>query len=179
MANRAENVEGLVARRGSPEQEFERRVGVYAFRLLLSPVRALGHHQEPSVGPDSQTSPVGRWTTFDDATGKATSVVSIWEEKGKLYGRIEKLVDPYPKDPDPRCERCEGELKGKPLIGLRILWDLRKDGDEWSGGRILDPDNGKVYKCYVALEDNGEKLKVRGFIGFSLIGRTEYWLRQE
>ena len=88
-------------------------------------------------------------------------------------------IDPYPKDPDPQCDRCEGELKGKPLIGLRILWDLRKDGDEWSGGRILDPDNGKVYKCYVALEDNGEKLKVRGFIGFSLIGRTEYWLRQE
>jgi len=65
------------------------------------------------------------------------------------------------------------------LIGLRILWDLRKDGDEWSGGRILDPDNGKVYKCSIAVEHDGKKLRVRGFIGFSLLGRTQFWLRQE
>jgi len=147
--------------------------------MLLSPLRAVGQHQEPTVPTASQISPVGRWLTLDDATGKATSVVSIWEEKGKLYGRIEKLIDPDPKDPDPRCDRWEGELKGKPLIGLRILWDLRKDGAEWTGGRILDPDNGKVYKCSITVEHDGEKLKVRGFIGFSLLGRTEYWLRQE
>jgi len=147
--------------------------------MLLSPVRALGHHQEPTVPTASQTSPVGRWTTFDGATGKATSVVSIWEENGKLYGRKEKLIDPDPKDPVPRCDRCEGELNGKPLIGLRILWDLGKDGDAWSGGRILDPDNGKVYRCTIAMEHDGKKLKVRGFIGFSLLGRTQYWLRQE
>ena len=145
--------------------------------MLLSPVCALGQHQEPPAA--SQTSPVGRWKTVDDATGKETSVVSIWEEKGKLYGRIEKLIDPDPNDADPRCDRCEGELNGKPLIGLRILWDLRKDGDQWSGGRILDPDYGKVYKCSMAVEHDGGKLKVRGFIGFSLLGRTEYWLRQE
>jgi len=65
------------------------------------------------------------------------------------------------------------------LIGLRILWDLRKDGGEWSGGRIFDPDNGNVYKCSITVEHDGEKLKARGFIGFSLLGRTEYWLRQE
>jgi len=65
------------------------------------------------------------------------------------------------------------------LIGLRILWHLKKDDDGWSGGRILDPDNGKVYKCTIAMEQDGKKLKVRGFIGFSLLGRTQYWLRQE
>jgi uncharacterized protein (DUF2147 family) len=135
--------------------------------MFLSPVRVLGQHQEPTVPTVSQASPVGRWKTFDDATGKATSVVSIWEEKGKLYGRIEKLIDPDPKDPDPGCDRCEDELKDKPLIGLRILWDLRKDGDAWSGGRILDPDNGKVYKCSITVEHDGEKLKVRGFIGLA------------
>ena len=145
--------------------------------MLLSPVRALGQHREPPT--TSQTSPVGRWKTVDDVTGKETSVVSIWEEKGKLYGRIEKLIDPDPKDPDPRCDRCEGELKSKPLIGLRILWDLKKDDDGWSCGRILDPDSGKVYKCTIAMEHDGRKLKVRGFIGFSLLGRTQYWLRQE
>jgi uncharacterized protein (DUF2147 family) len=107
------------------------------------------------------------------------SIVVIWEANGKLYGKIEKLVDPDPGDLNPRCTRCDGELKGRPLIGLQILWDLRKDGDEWSGGKILDPDNGKVYKCYIALEDGGEKLKVRGYLGFSLLGRTEYWLRDQ
>ncbi len=147
--------------------------------IVLLPVRALGRHREPGALASSHSSPTGRWKTLDDATGRATSVVSIWEESGKLFGRIEQLIDPDPKDPDPRCDRCEGELKAKPLIGLRILWDLRKDGKEWSGGKILDLDNGKVYKCYIAMEHDGMKLKVRGFIGFSLLGRTQYWLRQE
>ena len=64
------------------------------------------------------------------------------------------------------------------MIGLRILWDLSKDGDFWSGGSILDPANGKTYKCQLSVEDRGRKLKVRGFIGFSLLGRTQYWLRE-
>jgi len=147
--------------------------------MFLSPFRVPSQHQEPAVQTPSQTSPLGRWKTLDDVTGKATSIVNIWEEDGKLYGRIEKLIDPDPKDPDPRCNRCEGELKGKPLIGLRILWDLRKDGDKWSGGRVLDPDNGKVYKSLIVVEDGGKRLKLRGFIGFSLLGRTQYWLRDE
>jgi uncharacterized protein (DUF2147 family) len=94
-----------------------------------------------------------------------------------LYGKIEQLVDPNPQDPDPRCVQCEGELKNMRLIGLQILWDLRRNGDQWSGGRVLDPDNGKAYRCYLTVEDGGEKLKVRGFIGFALLGRTQYWLR--
>jgi uncharacterized protein (DUF2147 family) len=115
----------------------------------------------------------------DDATGKVKSVVSIWEEAGKLYGRIQKLVDPDPKDPNPRCTSCTGEQKGRPVIGMKILWDLQKDGDAWSGGTILDPESGKTYKCLLSVEDGGTKLKVRGFVGLSLLGRTQYWLRDE
>ena len=125
------------------------------------------------------STPVGRWKTVDDATGKVTSVVVLWDEYGKLYGKIEKLVNPDPADPDPRCVRCSGDLKDRPLVGLRILWDLTKSGDQWSGGQILDPDNGKVYACSLELRDGGKKLKVRGFLGFSLLGRTEYWVRDE
>jgi uncharacterized protein (DUF2147 family) len=127
----------------------------------------------------SLLSPVGRWRTVDDATGKVNSVVVVWEQGGKLYGKIEKLVDPEPQDPDPRCTRCEGEMKDRPLVGLRILWDLKKDGNQWSGGKILDPDNGKTYRCSIAVEDGGAKLKVRGFIGLSLLGRTQHWLREQ
>jgi uncharacterized protein (DUF2147 family) len=126
-----------------------------------------------------RSSPVGRWRTFDDSTGKAQSLVVIWQDGGKLYGRIDKLIDPDPKTPDQSCTRCEGDAKGKPLIGLRILWALSRDGAQWSGGRILDPDNGKIYKCSIALEDDGKKLKVRGYIGLSLLGRTQYWLRDD
>jgi uncharacterized protein (DUF2147 family) len=122
---------------------------------------------------------VGRWKTVDGATGKAKSIVVVWEQDTRLYGKIEKLVDPDPNDPDPRCTRCEGALKDRPLVGLRILWDLKKNGDEWSGGKILDPENGKAYRCSMAVEIGGKKLKVRGFIGLSLLGRTEYWLRDQ
>ena len=126
----------------------------------------------------SMDSPVGRWKTVDDVTGKPKSVVSIWEENGKLYGKVQKLVDPDPQDPNPRCQDCSGELKDKPVVGLQILWDLQKDGDAWSGGQILDPSNGKTYKCLLSVEDGGNKLKVRGFVGIAMLGRTQYWLRE-
>ncbi len=135
-------------------------------------------HAETGVQASSAQSPIGRWLTIDDITGKAKSVVAIWEENGKLYGRVQKLLNPDPHDPNPTCDDCEGELKGKPVIGLRILWDLQKDGDAWSGGTILDPSNGKTYKCLISIEDGGAKLKVRGFIGLSVLGRTQYWRRE-
>ena len=132
------------------------------------------------LGADNTSinSPVGRWKTVDDVTGKVKSVVMITLENGKMYGRIQKLVNPDPKDPSPTCEGCTGDLKGKPVVGLQILRDLQKDGDAWSGGTILDPANGKIYKCLLSVEEGGTKLKVRGFIGLSLLGRTQYWIRE-
>jgi uncharacterized protein (DUF2147 family) len=127
----------------------------------------------------AETTPVGRWKTVDDATGKVESLVSIWEEHGKLYGKIEKIFDPSSTNPDPRCSHCQGGLKDRSLIGLRVLWDLKRDDTQWSGGKVLDPESGKIYSCVLALEDSGKKLRVRGFIGFSFLGRTQYWLRDE
>ena len=122
-------------------------------------------------------SPVGRWKTIDDSNGKEKSVVAIWEENGKFFGKIEQLLNLDPKIKEAKCLKCEGELKDKPTVGLRILWDLKLDGDEYSGGKVLDPENGKIYKCYVAIQDGGQKLKLRGYVGFSLLGRTQYWKR--
>jgi uncharacterized protein (DUF2147 family) len=133
---------------------------------------------ETSVQNSSGNSPVGLWKTVDDATGKVKSVVRIWVENNKLYGRIQKIVDPDLKDKNPTCDDCTGDQKGKRVLGLRILWDLRKDGDGWSGGSILDPESGKIYKCLVSVEDGGKKLKVRGYLGVALLGRTQYWLRE-
>jgi uncharacterized protein (DUF2147 family) len=126
----------------------------------------------------SRSTPVGRWRTVDDSTHTAKSIVVVWEENGKLNGKIEKLIEPDPRYPNPLCVRCDGDLKDKPVIGLRILWDLRKDGERWSGGKVVDPNSGKTYKCFVEVEDRGKKLRVHGFNGIALIGRTQYWLRE-
>ncbi len=77
-----------------------------------------------------------------------------------------------PNDVHPVCKKCDGERKNKPIEGMTIMWGLKKDGDEWSGGQILDPSKGKIYKVTIKLIDGGNKLDVHGFIGFSLIGRS-------
>ncbi len=124
-------------------------------------------------------SPVGKWKTIDDSTKQPKSIVAIYEENGKLFGKIEKLFLKPEEEQNPVCDKCEGALKDKPIIGMVILRDLEKDDDEWSGGTVLDPENGKTYKVILEVEDGGKKLKVRGYIGFSLIGRTQYWLKAE
>lgn len=123
--------------------------------------------------------PVGRWTTIDDDTKKPKSVISIYEENGKLFGKIEKLYREPSEDQNPVCDKCEGALKNQPILGMVIMKDLKKDDDEWTGGTILDPANGKTYKCKIAVEDGGKKLKVRGYIGMSLLGRTQHWVKAE
>ncbi len=125
--------------------------------------------------PKDPKSPVGVWKTIDDKTGKARSLVTIWEHKGKIYGKVSKLFDP--EEPNPKCDKCEGALKNKPVVGMTILRGLEKDDDEWTGGTILDPESGSVYKCYVEVVNGGKKLKVRGYIGISLVGRTQHWVR--
>lgn len=122
-------------------------------------------------------SPVGTWRTYDDRTGALHGLVEITEAGGELQGRILKSYDPA--KPNPVCDRCEGARKGQPVIGMVFLWGLRRDGDDYRGGYILDPDNGKVYKAKLHLAEGGKKLEVRGFIGISLLGRTQTWVRAE
>ncbi len=119
---------------------------------------------------------LGKWKTIDDVTGEAKSIVEIYEQDGKVYGKVVKILTPGRENAV--CDKCEGENKDKPILGMVILKDLVKDGDEWEDGEILDPNNGKTYSCYITLEEDN-KLKVRGYIGFSLIGRTQYWYRVE
>ena len=124
-------------------------------------------------------SPVGVWRSIDDKTKQERSIVRITEENGELKGVVEKIFDQPGDDPAHLCKDCKDERKDKPIIGMAILWGLKKDGDAWAGGEILDPKNGKVYRCKITLSENGRSLSVRGFIGISLIGRSQTWLRQE
>jgi uncharacterized protein (DUF2147 family) len=123
------------------------------------------------------TGPVGRWKTYDDKTGALHGLVEITEEQGVLKGRILKSYDPL--KPNPTCDLCEGERKGQPVLGMVFLWGLTRQGEEFKGGFILDPDNGKIYKAKVRMDEGGKKLLVRGFIGISLIGRTQIWVRED
>lgn len=117
---------------------------------------------------------VGKWKTIDDNTKKEKSIVEIYEKDGKYYGQVKKLLNP--SKPNPKCDNCVGDEKGKPIEGLVIIKGLEKKGSEYTGGKITDPESGKEYKCTVKL--NGvDKLDVRGYVGISLIGRTQTWQR--
>jgi uncharacterized protein (DUF2147 family) len=119
-------------------------------------------------------SPAGSWTTIDDKTGAKRAVVNISASGSTLNGTIVKIF-PQPGDSG-ICSKCPGAFKGKEIVGLGFLWGLKKDGDnEWSGGSILDPKTGKVYKAKMTLK--GNKLYVRGYYGISMLGRTQVWVR--
>jgi uncharacterized protein (DUF2147 family) len=115
----------------------------------------------------------GKWKTIDDGTGESKSIVEIFERSGKLFGKVIKTYPKPGEDPDPVCDQCpEDDARfGQKIIGMEILKDFIKDGAEYSGGNILDPENGKVYKCRIWLE--GADLKVRGFWG--IFWRTQTW----
>ncbi len=126
--------------------------------------------------------PVGTWKTIDDSTGKPRSLVEISAAPdGKLHGQIVQLIREPGEDPDPVCDKCTGALHSHKVKGLFILWGFSKDGDVWTGGRIFDPkkqgSNEDPYKAKLTPTNGGQDLKVRGYIGFSLLGRTQVWHR--
>jgi len=122
-------------------------------------------------------SPVGVWQTIDDETGKERSIVRITEVNGELQGVVEQIFDQPGDDPKHLCDKCKGDRKDKPIVGMTILWGLKQNGKEWSGGEILDPKKGRIYRCKLTPSGDGKQLDVRGFIGFALIGRTQTWHR--
>ncbi|MCX7217272.1 MAG: DUF2147 domain-containing protein [Burkholderiales bacterium] len=124
-------------------------------------------------------SPVGVWRTIDDKTGKEKSLVRIVEANGELRATIEKLFREPHEEPNPNCDKCPGERKNKPVLGMMIMTGLKKSGSEYDGGEILDPANGKTYRVKMWTAEGGKKLNVRGFIGVSLLGRTQVWVREE
>ena len=114
----------------------------------------------------------GRWQTIDDQTNKAKSIVEIYQQNDKLYGKIIRLFRAADEDPDPVCSQCTDDRKGQKIIGMVIIDGLVADGDTWSGGQILDPANGKTYKVKLWLDQ--DKLQVRGYVG--IFFRTQVWL---
>lgn len=127
----------------------------------------------------AQTSPVGLWKTIDDDTKQEKSLVRITDNNGVIEGRIEKLLAPDAKL-DAVCDKCTDDRKGKPVLGMTILRNIKQSADDkavFDGGDITDPNNGKVYKARLKSVDGGKKLEMRGYIG--PFYRTQVWLRVE
>ena len=125
----------------------------------------------PAMSADSLA---GKWKTVDDKSGKVESEVQLYEEGGKLFGKIVSLSEPKDDKGKPKtCTKCTGADKDKPIVGLVIVRGLSASGDRYKGGTILDPADGKIYKAELWAEDG--KLKVRGYLG--VFYKTQTWLK--
>lgn len=150
-----------------------KQICVIAFALFSAAINFSVQAQE------ALDSPVGLWKNIDDVTGKSKALIRITETNGVLTGKIERLFKDPAEDQNPKCIKCEGANKDQPVLGMVILTGLKKEGDKYSGGTILDPDNGKTYKSRLMLEEGGKKLNVRGYIGIPWMGRSQIWIREQ
>lgn len=126
-------------------------------------------------------SPEGVWRTIDDDTGEARSLVEIQVVNGELQGHIIEIIQSDLPEDEWFCTECSGDKEGQPFVGLRILeemtWSERHE--DWRDGTITDPANGREYSARLSVMGDDQTLEVRGFVGFSLIGRTQTWERVE
>lgn len=146
-----------------------------AMQLFILTVALCLIHSTAIAATDS---PAGLWQTIDDASGKPRSLIRISEQNGEYSAVVEKGLLPTDTG-DKVCDKCTDARKGQKIIGMTIAKGLKKNGNQYDGGEILDPENGKLYKCKMKLDDTGNQLEVRGYIGISLLGRSQTWTRVE
>jgi uncharacterized protein (DUF2147 family) len=149
------------------------RLASLAVSLTLAalPAPPVAAEDAAAIAADS---PIGLWKTIDDKTGAARAIVRIYEQHGLLFGKIEGSFTPGAEHRV--CAVCDDERKDQPMLGLIIIRNMKHTDDEYSGGDILDPDTGRVYRCKMHVE-GGTRLVLRGYIGFSLLGRNQTWQR--
>ncbi len=143
-----------------------KRSAIFILTLLLFAYK--GHGQDDIFG---------KWKTIDDETGEAKSIVEIYPVDDEVHGRIVELINPPADDPDPVCDECpkDDPRYNQKVIGMEIIRNMEKNGEEYEGGTVLKPDEGKIYKCRIWLEDG--QLKVRGYWG--IFYRTQTWIRPD
>jgi len=149
--------------------------------LLIAAAGLIGLSSHALLAED-MNSPVGNWKTVDDKTGRVKSMVQIFEVNGKLSGKVVEIYPEPGKPADPICDKCTGTMHNQKIKGMVIMWGFHKDEDTvWTGGRIFDPqkpgNNEDPYKAKITLQNGGQDLIVRGYMGFSWIGRSQTWHR--
>lgn len=149
--------------------KYKRRLSL-ALALCLFAFSILGHAQ--NLSPKLQNA-VGHWQVINN-DGSKGGQVQTYIENGVLFG---KVTGARPgRAPDSVCDRCPGALKGQRIMGMIVIRNFHAEGDDWVGGTVVDPENGKEYKGKMWAIGN-DKLGMRGFVGISLIGRTATWVR--
>lgn len=143
--------------------------------LLLAAAPAAPAAVATPLAAQTPPTPVGTWHTVDETTGKPRGIVEIVERNGVLTGIIRGTL--VPGEPEGLCDKCPGDRRNQPITGLEMIRNVRRDGNTWGGGELLDPDNGKTYRIKLTPSPDGRTLEVRGFIGISLFGRTQTWRR--
>jgi len=138
-------------------------------KLFLLGILILASH-----GVNAQ-SILGEWKTIDDISGNPKSILEVFEKGGRIYGKVQRILEKGKENA--KCIKCEGDLRNKPVVGMLIIDGLKNESkNEYSGGEILDPENGRKYRCKIWLDPkNPNELKVRGYIAFFY--RTQTWLR--
>ena len=134
-----------------------------------------------AAAASAQSTPAGLWKTIDDNTKQPKAYIRIVETNGVYSGKLEKIIDPTAPN-EAICKACTDDRKDKPLLGLELMRGVKQNADDktvFDGGRILDPNNGTDYKVKLKPIEGGAKLEVRGYVGFSLLGRTQTWIRAE
>ncbi len=164
-----------------------RRLSLALASLSLLTVATVGHTATPTApatpaAPAPKVavdlnSPIGLWETIDDETKKPKSIVRLYDQGGVISGKVEKLLNRAAGDENPLCTECSDERKDKPILGMVIMWGMKKSEDGWEDGKIFDPKKGKTYSCQFKLAEGGKKLEVRGYIGVVALGRTQTWNR--
>jgi uncharacterized protein (DUF2147 family) len=125
-----------------------------------------------------QNTPEGYWKIVDRTTGNTKSIVKIWKTHDQsLMGKVVKVFAKKSDKHIPLCTACKGDQYNKPIVGMTILSGLKSTSRQWGNGHILNPENGKVYKCAIRTVDNGNKLNVRNYVGLPFFGRAETWER--
>ncbi|MGA3213909.1 MAG: DUF2147 domain-containing protein [Terriglobales bacterium] len=145
---------------------------IFAFTLSLFSLVSVAGAQAQQLTPKQQND-IGHWQVVD-SDGKPGGKVDTYLENGQLFGRVTEV---HPgRTPQDVCDKCSGEYKNRLILGMVNMRNFHPDGDDWVGGTVVDPENGKEYKGKIWAEGN-DKLHMRGYIGISLLGRTEVWVR--
>lgn len=121
----------------------------------------------------------GSWQSIDDKTGSPKGIVEIKKDaNGLYYGTITQVTPRVGYQPKELCVKCPAPYTNKPIIGMKAITGLKRINDhEYEQGKILDPNTGRLYSLKAKLSQNGTKLNIRGYYGFSTIGRSQTWVR--
>ncbi len=143
----------------------------------LTPRLSIGAAEGHLPWPKEQLS--GLWEQIDDETRRPQSWIKIVQgADGKFEGVVEKIIPEPGDDPNPRCDKCSGTRRDQPVLGMVIVTGLRRsDVNRYDDGEILDPDSGDIYRLKITVLESGRRLDVRGYLGISLFGRSQYWRR--